>query len=193
MSRNGAISLFLVILVFFAGACSPSNRHRVLSFFFDGVPDRESDSSMTSLPESQITEAHDTLIIKSEALFASIHYPYQDRQCDACHTPEDVGSLTMEEPDLCYLCHVDFNEEFPALHGPVDAGFCSACHLPHESRNEKLLVASGNELCFPCHVAEEVSQPKEHTDIGTQLCINCHDPHGIKEFPKRPKPIPVER
>jgi len=183
-----ALSIMILLL-----ACSPESRLATLSFFFDGVPTPADTSANPALPGlQQNTSGTDSAIVFIQ-LAGSIHEPYKEKNCMACHDKNNVGELLKEEPSLCYGCHTDFNTTFSTLHGPVDAGFCSSCHKSHDSKNEKLLLEPGNDLCYPCHVASEVERPKEHLDIGNERCIHCHDPHGVDKESVIRKAIPVGR
>jgi predicted CXXCH cytochrome family protein len=152
--------------------------HKVLSTFFDGVPEPR--------PE-QVLHA-DSLRADSAGMPAAstapkkppmvIHSPYQDKACDDCHTASRGNALSEPQPDLCYTCHDDFRESFKALHGPVAAGFCTECHNPHLSKNEKLLVRTGQPLCLYCHEATDVFKNENHEGIDDMNCTDCHDPHG---------------
>ena len=175
-------------------ACNPQSRLQTLNFFFDGVPDPVNDSLQSLSPAGQkgdLVENESSTVSEYERY--AYHAPYQDKNCTACHDRNDIGTLVQGEPDLCYGCHLDFNQQYDFLHGPVDAGFCSTCHEPHMSREQYLLTAPGNELCTSCNLEEEVQQPLEHKDIGEDLCISCHDPHGKDEQKRTLKRIPLER
>ncbi|HER09363.1 MAG TPA: hypothetical protein ENO20_10695 [Bacteroides sp.] len=195
MKNKPDIALLLIVLAILGMACSPSNRQRVLSFFFDGVPEPERDSVRKTerLAPGIEEEVLDSAKIAWIDLVVSNHAPYRDKKCTSCHDPYELGTLVSPEPALCYGCHEDFTTRFTRLHGPVDAGFCSSCHLPHQSRNEQLLIAPGNDLCFPCHPVVEVERLLTHRDIGNEPCILCHDPHGARDSYIRPKAIPLER
>lgn len=187
--------LLLAILFVCGTACKPTDRHRMLSFFFDGVPATGADSVMA--PDSMLIAATqivaDTPLIPEAGLFASNHEPYREKDCTSCHDQNDLGRLISNEPQLCYSCHDDYATQFTALHGPVDAGFCSPCHLPHMSRHDNLLVAPGNDLCTPCHVPGGSVSPVAHRDARDRSCIDCHDPHGDAYRYIQQKPIPLER
>lgn len=184
------VLLFIALLT----ACSPEAKLNTLAFFFDGVPVPVTDTMVppAGTPELPFLAENDSSLAMQQTMY-SYHEPYQEKHCTACHDENAVGSLVQNEPELCYACHKDFSADNEALHGPVDAGFCSSCHDPHMSQGKSLLILPGNELCSNCHLSEEVRQPLEHADIGRELCITCHDPHVNKVFRKKPKPIPLER
>lgn len=192
--KSGRKITKILLLIAFLSACSPEARLNTLVFFFDGVPAPATDTMVppSDTPAFSFLSENDSSPAMQQTMY-SYHEPYQEKHCTACHDANAVGSLVQNEPELCYACHQDFNTRYEALHGPVDAGFCSSCHDPHMSRGRSLLISQGNELCSICHQSEEVSQPLEHADIGKELCITCHDPHAKKIFRQKPKPIPLER
>ena len=122
-----------------------------------------------------------------------IHPPYEWGDCAVCHTDaKGEEGLISEPPELCYMCHTPKDDK-KFIHGPVAAGACTACHNPHESENQKLLVASSiNELCTSCHMAKEETLAQKghiHPPVADS-CINCHDPHTADykfQLPADPK------
>lgn len=109
-----------------------------------------------------------------------VHPPYAWGDCTVCHTDaKGEEGLVSEPPELCYMCHAPKDDK-KFIHGPVAAGACTACHNPHESENQRLLVASSiNELCVSCHVAKGetlATKAQIHPPVKDS-CINCHDPH----------------
>jgi predicted CXXCH cytochrome family protein len=107
-----------------------------------------------------------------------IHYPYEVRACDICHDPNSLGKMVEPEPGLCYICHDDYKNRYPWLHGPVAGGYCTSCHDPHTSKQAKLLKFTGHALCYFCHREEDVLKSELHTDLGEMACTDCHNPHG---------------
>lgn len=185
---------FLCLIFIIVNGCNPAKKHKTLAFFFDGVPAPYADTTLRSdslevLPVKTLVDTSGPLV---SSLFASNHMPYKESQCTECHDQNDLGKLLRSEPALCYSCHMDFNQQFERLHGPVDVGFCSTCHHPHQSKHEKLLIAGDDELCMSCHSGDRLEETRSHKEIGDQSCMNCHDPHGIVEPPLKPKAIPGE-
>lgn len=167
----------LGILIFFAG-CNSIQRYKFLSTIFDGVPD--------PLAQNQTTINSDSIIRKDSLIYpllsnnqrpdsSSIHEPYKSNECSSCHND---GVFTMEQPDLCYQCHENFNTKFKILHGPVASGACTKCHNPHMSDNKKLVLKVGQQLCFYCHNSKDVLRNEVHGEIGQTSCLDCHNPHG---------------
>lgn len=178
--KKNKVFLLIGLLVV---SCSPKISHNVLSFFFDGLPDPIVSSDITpidTLNNNDTQTKISTLGIPSRpSLF--FHYPYQEKECMSCHDENSIGNLTMPEPDLCYMCHEDFNNEFKFLHGPVSAGYCTLCHEPHMSETEKLLVKPGQDLCIFCHNSKNILNNEPPTETEDSDCINCHNPHGGNE------------
>jgi len=176
-SVKNDISFILIILAFsFLVSCS----HKVLSVFFDGVPEENDSIKIAAKKPSPKTDS----LVKVEitenlaGLQNSVHPPFQNKKCALCHDPYAKGKLQIPQPGLCYLCHDNFNLKFKSLHGPVAGGYCTSCHNPHKSEFKKLLIREDQELCLYCHDSRLVYKLPDHENIGNAGCITCHDPHG---------------
>ncbi len=169
---------FLLCIVFVAMTlvrCTPEKQFKVLSFFFDGVPDS------TKKTEAASAVKNDSLgvpIVKNIKPESYLHKPYGENKCNSCHQGDFSNRLLKPVPELCYTCHEDFNNKFQILHGPVASGNCLACHNQHEAKYEKLLEREGQQICLYCHESKQVLKNKVHKTVGTQNCTNCHNPHG---------------
>ena len=180
--RHSCTTFLLVGLAFALSlahfACSPMTRYKVLSFFFDGVPNPSEvalvDTSAVA-DRAALEERLRRLRMGPQYVF---HPPYQDKDCGSCHDIQAGNRLLAPQPDLCYGCHDDFRESFEVLHGPVAGGYCTACHNPHMAKNENLLFAKGQALCLFCHEKTDVFANPVHSDIGEADCTECHNPHG---------------
>jgi predicted CXXCH cytochrome family protein len=161
VKRAGAIALLAALML----GCSATTRHRVLSFWFDGVP-------KPVPPEAAAAGAASAGPARPLLLE---HGPYAAKQCDACHVPGRSNSLVAANGELCARCHqLDTGRKY--LHGPVAAGGgCLLCHDPHSSRHEKLLVAESRNFCLRCHDGAEVAA--SHGGVEQQ-CTDCHEAHA---------------
>lgn len=180
LTRRRLINLCFLIVVFWLSGCSSKQKHDVLSFIFDGVPDpNEVEIVIQDDTQKQIDSIADPAtpaeIIKPQ-LF--IHKPYLERACNDCHDQNNMGRLQNNMPGLCYNCHEDLENKYEVLHGPVGGGYCNACHNAHSSKYEKLLLSSGQELCVECHDKEDVFKNKIHDGFIDNDCMECHNPHG---------------
>lgn len=178
-NKIGSGLLIILVMVLFS-QCSPYAGKSALRFFFDGVPETDSTSTI-SLENNDVPD--DSTITTDEIVAiadvgGSLHYPFGEGECASCHNEQSLGNMLEPQPALCYMCHVDLAESYNYLHGPVAGGYCSACHDPHRSTNEKLLRYAGDELCFYCHKAESVRRNEMHQDLEGMLCADCHNPHG---------------
>jgi len=160
------------------GCATPEQRHRLLTYFFDGVPPLHPE-----LPEPAPDELAEGTrkpgAPQAEAVQSiSIHGPVAAKECEQCHSGSRSKQLVEPKPDLCWSCHdrKDFPGEF--VHGPFAAGFCEACHNPHRSRNPHLLVRPQAELCQGCHDQPDYSELGEHRIAKGDDCQGCHDPHA---------------
>ena len=161
-------------------SCSPKFSNNLLSFFFDGVPVPDT-TVKSSLPEPSKEEMTGDIFRPVPIEFLkdnTIHYPYGEKDCYSCHDEKSKTELVLAQPDLCYICHEDYSQKYKAVHGPVEAGYCTSCHNPHKSERPKLLIRSGNDICLDCHEKLTVMKNVEHSDIADAECTLCHNPHG---------------
>jgi predicted CXXCH cytochrome family protein len=165
-------------------SCMPEERHRVLTFFFDGVPPLHPGEGTAQLSTTNSSGAPATKGGPRAAVSApeaSEHKPGREgTQCGACHDPRSANQLLKPLGQLCNSCHERETHEFHRMHGPVAFGDCAACHEAHRSPYKHLVKAPTPKLCFFCH---------EHTPAGEKPlgctrasdevnCLTCHDPHG---------------
>ncbi len=178
------------VLLAVVSGCDRGARHRVLTFFFEGVPPLDADKKevVTKKPvEDPAVEVEPVKIIKQTR--PSGHEPSRD--CNQCHQERggwDKNRLTRPLPDLCYKCHTDYSDASAYLHGPIAVGDCVVCHNPHGAQNIHLQRAPQPDLCYQCHLQEDVGSIAEHRDEEHQICSDCHDPHmgSTRNFLKSP-------
>jgi predicted CXXCH cytochrome family protein len=156
------------------GCATPEQRHRVLTFFFDGVPPLHPEEP------AQVAESatQPTLSEVTDLPMVSVHGPVAQKECEQCHASARSNRLVEPKQDLCWSCHE--REDFPGevVHGPVAAGFCDACHDPHRSKHRFLLVRAQAELCDGCHDQSSFAAIAEHRATNGDDCQRCHDPHA---------------
>ncbi|HRX86832.1 MAG TPA: cytochrome c3 family protein [Phycisphaerae bacterium] len=172
--------LVVMALLVAAGlSCTPEARQRAKHFFFE-VPDESagataSTESKSSKDSSNLPELH-----LPPSAFVSIHPPYADQQCDACHNAEKRMNVVGETRDTCGECHEDFFDEDKVTHFPVASGDCLSCHQPHRSRFPALLVQSVKDTCAGCHDTGDLSEDAHQGDVSN--CVKCHDAHFGGEY-----------
>jgi predicted CXXCH cytochrome family protein len=168
--------LFVTIL----GSCSPKFSKNVLTFFFDGVPARDTIKTVTE--SNSKVDTLNPAVFRTETIVENpdhtIHYPYKEKECNSCHDENSKSELIMPQPELCYTCHDDFSKVYKRVHGPVSAGYCTSCHNAHMSKEKKLLIRSGQQICYYCHESKAVLRNEAHKDIADSECTMCHNPHG---------------
>lgn len=177
---NIASVLLIILAMGLLDQCAPRTGRSLLTIFFDGVPVADSAEMDPVGADSLLTDSVGHVVEaaaeREDAMLA--HYPYEERECAACHDQRSLGDMVEPEPGLCYVCHEDFGDAYAYLHGPVAGGYCTACHDPHMSENEKLLRHTGEQLCLYCHQSEDVLQNEMHQDLEGMACTDCHNPHG---------------
>ena len=179
--------------------CSRQTKHKVLTFFFTGVPPLEEEKK----PVKEI----DTSEVKkkmAEKVTLYSHTPWASGKCDRCHKnavsfgvpgqkkAQKVfhkgggmpGKLILPKKELCILCHEPMSPSKAYAEGlylhPVTAeGECNACHDPHQSKNPNILLEKREKICVSCHLKEDVLDPVEA--CKTDDCLSCHNPHMGKD------------
>ncbi len=176
----------------FALGCGAVTRHKVLSFFFDGVPPLEGEGGRQQGLKGRRPGSPKGA--RRKAPKASLHPPFVKKHCDKCHAglprrfkgqKSGISFLTgtprlaLPLHKLCLQCH-----KLPAakyVHGPVAMGRCETCHMPHRSPYPHLLKKGKvRDLCFQCHTKDLFVSMDLHQEKGWILkaCTACHDPHG---------------
>lgn len=174
-------SLGLILLVSFFISCDVVERHRALTFFFDGVPPLE----LKDLQGLSLDPNSPELIQAGQSPAWFVHEPRKD--CRNCHSKRRRRSFTPETiliapiPKLCYGCHADFTESASYVHGPVAVGQCLLCHNPHKSKIEHLLLIPEPGLCYQCHDINTIESVAAHLPGQLSTCTNCHNPHNSSQ------------
>jgi predicted CXXCH cytochrome family protein len=157
-------------LLVVAGCGTPHERYKVLSFFFDGVPDPDAVKPTTDQTGPLVPVV--TRVVK-------VHAPYGENNCAACHRTAsgDIQEFS-EAYKACVKCHPKVANERKLMHGPVAREACRWCHAPHESAEESLFRDTPIRVCTQCHDQQLLgNNPPEHMD-GKTSCLKCHFGHG---------------
>ena len=158
--------LGMALLAVAIGCSTPQERYRVLSVFFDGVPNPDAKSQSLT----RKTSSGQTIIV---------HKPYADQKCDSCHlNTSDIFARAKVAPDVCIRCHGEVQSGHKIIHGPVAVNMCLTCHSPHHSIQPHLLKTAPPKVCIQCHDQTELTKKvPEHADPKSS-CITCHSGHG---------------
>lgn len=181
MSKMLKYIFFFVITSILAGliSCGAESRHKFLSTIFDGVPEENQDQlEIADTSKVVVSIENESTSKKSNQPTVFFHDPYQEKECDSCHDPDNGFVLLDPEPDLCNTCHDDYTEVFENLHDALDGEDCTSCHNPHKSENKMLLKQDIFATCFECHDQEELAESETHYIKVTMECTSCHNPHG---------------
>ena len=166
---------FWVALMLAASCSSKTTRYRVLSFFFDGVPDPNA-PVLEKLADSPSPGKADKVQKPRREIFA--HKPWRENKCRDCHNPDNGMLYETLEKGLCQSCHPEVPGDTAYVHGPVAINDCLSCHDPHKSQYPGLLRDDAKLICFRCHNEADLTKGPGHKSIGEVACIECHDPHG---------------
>ncbi len=173
LAGSGLMVMFLLL-----ASCDEVERHKALTFFFDGVPPLR-----TETPEAQAAglKENRTADKAPTGLWRS-HEPVKN--CTVCHGEQRRAGaarkvqLVAEVPQLCYNCHKEYSTLQAWVHGPVATGNCLLCHEPHRAKNESLLRKPVPDLCYQCHEEQAIRQIRNHAEASYARCIDCHEGHA---------------
>lgn len=170
-----------VFLFVFVG-CDSVARHKVLTFFFEGVPPLGAKKRVKRKAVT-VEKPVDTGVAEVDVLrqrVSSKHSPSRDDNCGQCHLDgsRSRDRLVNAPPDLCYSCHTNYSDSSGYLHGPIAAGACVFCHGPHTTKFVHLQKKPQPKLCYQCHQQEDIALVTDHQDKQHEICTKCHDPHA---------------
>lgn len=174
-------------------ACSDPVRHRMLTFFFDGVPplvdpamaaalDKPEDTVVDpdvddeSLEEQEVKAAEPEPVLEPGAVRR--HPPYTQYKCGACHAMGARQIAQTPQDGLCAQCHEDVPGNLRYVHGPVAVNDCLFCHEPHGGRFRWMLRAEPIDICLQCHDADDLVEGAHHDGTEGVSCLDCHSGHG---------------
>jgi predicted CXXCH cytochrome family protein len=169
-----------VLLPAFVAGCDEVERHKTLTFFFDGVPPLMGEEVVTKKGQADSDSQKLSQMQRKSAWF--VHEPRKD--CTLCHGKRRQKGfslrtyLTAPVPGLCYNCHADYTVSASFVHGPVAVGQCLFCHNPHKSKIEHLLNEPEPKLCYLCHNIKAVELIPAHLTKQTSACTDCHEAHA---------------
>lgn len=184
-----------------AGCATPEARHKVLTFFFTGVPDpsevpQEINGKTLSDEERRaaIIRARQRANFRPPETYA--HAPAASNQCQFCHqmgSASGVGArkigpeMAAPTDKLCTGCHDDKDRAYAETlslvsHKPAGDGMCVLCHDPHHAKQRYMLRGESRQaLCLGCHNGKSapIPPPGPHAWIfGLKIeCTECHNPH----------------
>jgi len=169
--RVRATILACCVATAFLCGCNTPKTHRILSFFFDGVPEP---GKVSAEPGGRDSRKGGPTAPAAAPRYRE-HGPYAAKECQACHT-KGTSSLILPIEELCFKCHsLDVRKKY--LHGPLASGGCKVCHEPHGSIYPFLLVSEPKEFCLYCHDRNAIEKSGAHAGMEKQ-CTICHDAHS---------------
>ena len=192
--------LILAVLSTFISGCSGETKHKVLNFFFTGVPPlgQEKEDELEKDASAQAPEQAPTIVkVYTHPITAA-------NLCNECHQTlanfalfgrstgaasfqkgaMSPGPLVVDRNELCIKCHKDksASEALTAglwMHPTSAKGDCYACHDPHQSTHQYMLLDEPAKICTPCHKEDEMLakvKDKEAHKLPSD-CLSCHNPH----------------
>lgn len=158
--------IFILGLVASLTGCDPVQRHKILTFFFDGVPSLGGETADFQRPP---------------------HEPRGD--CNLCHKQvkerprADSKSPPHEPRGDCNLCHKQVRERPETVWFVHKANkTCTNCHERRTQSRWSLpkFIAPVPQLCYRCHTDFSTSKPYVHGPVVVGECLFCHEAHKSK-------------
>ncbi|MBI4687607.1 MAG: hypothetical protein HY756_07475 [Nitrospirae bacterium] len=195
----------MVTLIMLTAGCDRYARHKVLTFFFTGVPPLDEEKKSGKKEEGKAPLAKKKRTESGAVKVVSFtHGPFAAGQCNLCHDikasvgfrgldkgKKDSGSvpdlgqavpgrLVTSLQELCVDCHIQkTTTEAGWVHGPVANGNCVICHSPHRSKFQYMLLKEKSvDLCGQCHSKENLIATDDHKK--GEECVSCHNAHAGK-------------
>jgi len=114
-----------------------------------------------------------------------------DMGCGTCHVTHKTGErgkrefdfhLTKDAPALCIDCHDPKDATIIKAHSgqPIDKTDCLTCHDPHQSANNKKLMAKFTHAPFAGGQCDACHQPAKDGKVvltaasPKEVCLTCH-------------------
>ena len=167
-----AVTAWLALSLAWSG-CSVKKDYKLLSFFFDGVPNPDQ-------PAAGVTgqKGAGSGQLQGPTSIVSRHKPFVEQDCKSCHSGGGDLAVNALSNAPCMACHKETPAQHAVMHGPVASGACLWCHTPHEAALPKLLRARSPDLCVQCHERPLLTaRVPEHAD-EKEDCMSCHLGHG---------------
>ena len=143
--NRGWLLLGLVGAILLITACgTQQQRHGLLTFFFDGVPDPGTEQQVAEVKaESAKKKRRGFVPVVQRIIY---HEPFELKDCQDCHKSAHSQALLKDEPQLCYDCHGKMLKKMTFVHKPAEDGTCKACHLPHKSTFDFFTAQAGSAV-----------------------------------------------
>jgi predicted CXXCH cytochrome family protein len=165
-------------------SCDPENRHKVLTFFFDGVPPLHQQSETGNEITGEPNTPGEQVVREGTKIRKVILEHAPIKNCDNCHIESSRKNFSLQAklneplPQLCFRCHTQYDNLTGWVHGPVAVGHCLACHNPHRSQEIHLLHEPQPDICYRCHKKSVVELIAGHAEENTAQCSRCHEAHA---------------
>jgi len=164
-----------LLILIIAWGCTPPAQERLKYFFFE-IPAQPAEAAAQS-DEPASPEGPVDAPAGVPPRYASVHPPYDRKECGACHGADNRALQGEALIASCRDCHDRYFEEDEVGHFPVAEGDCLSCHQLHHSEHPALLRQPILNTCVDCHDAPEDLSEEAHRGAGVANCVRCHDAH----------------
>lgn len=161
-------------------ACSSTTRYRILSFFFEDVPE-PGKAPVRGYPAPFGAAAQPGVDPPARVVATANvqpHPPYREHRCGRCHNLGTGELWRTAREGLCDSCHPDMFRRDRYVHGPVAVRDCLVCHHHHGSPRPHMLFDELNVVCQRCHDSTNLLTCEFRSSDEPQSCSECHAAHG---------------
>ena len=132
-------------------------------------------------------DPHSTKQAGTQLVMPTLHPPYKDKDCSACH---DASGNPFATVAACTECHEN-SQGFKHAHSAgrtgeraAEIGVCLDCHSPHAGHSKLLVRSSETQTCMQCHDRREFTRKTVHAALE-EGCTTCHDLHDREKLALR--------
>ncbi len=176
----GGFAMAALVGTVAAVSCSEPTKHRVMTFFLDGVPELGSTPTVgyEPLPRRVFRGGEGGAGEVRRAVVIRAHEPFRKNRCGKCHNSQTHELFRTPAEGLCQGCHTNVPGDVRYVHGPVAVRACLFCHHHHGTPHAYLLRSEPKQLCLKCHERGDLGVGVHHGSLETQDCTECHHAHG---------------
>lgn len=209
-SKITSCVVFLFCLSVAITGCERHTRHKVLTFFFTGVPSledieareraEEEKRKQEALKADQAAAAAERealaltdLETQTLRLEPSSHKPYSDGSCHECHLIPKGVNFGMFRSKKSTPARFEKGGGIPAVLSTPRQTLCVRCHdyLSGDFADMEglwLHTPTVDGDCYLCHDPHVADYPKLLLRKPLEVCLDCHAVHDIKDTPEPIRP-----
>lgn len=200
--------IIVVVLFLFSSGCSKNTKHKVLTFFFTGVPTleeierqkqeaeekRKKKEELKKQSELQIAKTSEVPSKTKEVALKPkiyVHAPYAAGRCNGCHrsTSENFTMFRSKQTSSTFTK----GGGKPGVLLAPRKELCIKCHdhlSPDKASSSGLWLhtSAAKGDCNACHEPHQSTYPGILLEKPEEICRECHSNEKIMNIPDHRKP-----